>query len=85
MRDANLPINTAQTPGKKKKRTDVLKENVSRETILAGGNVRAMYVLFRKDGMRRFESLYNAVYLASHNKYNNSAVLPKNEYNQGVV
>ncbi len=80
MRDENTPISTVQAPDKEQKRTDVLNEDVSRETILTGGDLKAMYALFRKDGMSRFESMYNAVYLASHNNYNDSEVLPKNEY-----
>lgn len=80
MRDNNTPISVLEKTYEEQKRTDVLIKDVSRETILSGGNVKKMYKLFRKDGMNRIESLYNAIYLASNNKYNESETNPKNEY-----
>lgn len=42
---------------------------VSRETILSGGTVSEMFHLFRDNGMSRHESLFNALYLFCHNRY----------------
>lgn len=62
------------------KRTNVPKANVSRETILNGTNFRLMYRLFRRDKLSVVESLYNAAYLACHNKYESSVSKVKNKY-----
>ncbi len=52
---------------------------VSRETILSGTNIKPMYKLFRAENLSRTDSLYNAIYLTCHNKYeqSNAAVKPK--------
>ncbi len=72
------------------KQTDVLnpatptetetQEIVSRETILGGTQISKLYRLFREDGMRRGESLFNAVYLSCHNRYDESQTTIKDKY-----
>ena len=62
------------------KRTDVLNTNVSRETILAGSDYKALYALFRSEGMPWAESLYNAIYIGSHNKYYDSKIAPQEKF-----
>ena len=62
------------------KRTSVLSDNVSRETILSGKNPRKMYKLFKKDGMGKLDSLYNAIYLSCHNRYNETSSAKKDKY-----
>ena len=76
--------------------TNVPNSNVSRETVLEGTSVRDMYRFFRRgsasdgsvsdgnasegDGMPRLESLYNALYLTCHNRYNRSSTDVKEKY-----
>ncbi len=64
------------------KETNVHKKDVlvSRETILAGTSVGKMYRLFRKDGMSKHESLYNALYLACHNRYEKAPSVVREEF-----
>ena len=61
------------------KRTDVL-DDVSCETILSDTEFGSKYSLFRKSGLNRRESLFNAAYLVCHNRYNESKTDIKNKY-----
>lgn len=78
--DEKFSEKTSDAVQDEKKRTDVPNKNVSRETILAGSDYKALYKLFRDDGMSRSESLYNAAYIGSHNKYYNSEISPQAKY-----
>ncbi len=82
-RQENMATEPAKTAEEPKKRTNVLieaEENVSRETILSDTKFANMYRLFRKGGMNRRESLFNAAYLVCHNKYDESEAAIKNKY-----
>lgn len=69
-------INTEENPDK---RTDV-RDNAVREAILSDTEFGSKYRLFRKSGMNRRESLFNAAYLVCHNKYDESDSDVKNKY-----
>lgn len=63
------------------KRTNVSdNKNVSRETIMSGTNLKYMYRMFRKGGMNRRESMFNAVYLVCQNKYDGSDTVVREKY-----
>lgn len=69
--------------GNNDKETNVLimqNENHNREDILKSTKTGKMYRFFRKDGMGRTESLFNAVYLSCHNRYDRSAALVQDRY-----
>ena len=74
--------NSINSNDKTEKRTDVLdnSDNVSRETILEDTDFAGKYRLFRKSGLNRRESLFNAAYLVCNNKYSESASVVKNKY-----
>lgn len=55
-------------------------DNVSRETLLSAGSVRDMYALFRADGLAKHESLFNALYLYCHNRYESAPTDRKKKY-----
>ena len=75
-----LPLKPPVDAQEGEKRTDVLNTNVSRETILAGTDYKALYALFRSEGMPWAESLYNAIYIGSHNKYYDSEIAPQEKF-----
>lgn len=78
-----MDTNSVKTGEEKPNRTNVpngAKGNVSRETILSDTKFTNMYRLFRKSGMDRRESLFNAAYLVCHNKYDESEKKIKNKY-----
>ena len=52
----------------------------ARVKILAGSSVGKLYRLFREDGMSKHESLYNALYLACHNRYENAPSVMRGEF-----
>ena len=62
------------------KETNVLDNNVSRETILSEANFTELYKMFRDDGMGMFESFYNAAYLSAYNTYESSDTVVKKKY-----
>ena len=55
-------------------------ENAARAEILAGWSVGKLYRLFRKDGLSKHESLYNALYLACHNRYESAPSVLRGEF-----
>lgn len=55
-------------------------KNDSRVKILAGTSIGKMYKLFRHDGMSKHESLYNAVYLSFHNRYEKAPSVVRDEF-----
>ncbi|MGN1120773.1 MAG: peptidoglycan DD-metalloendopeptidase family protein [Eubacteriales bacterium] len=77
---AAQPQDTFGEAANAKVRTNVLENIVSRETILDGTSVCKMYRLFRHDGLNRTESLYNAVYLSCHNRYNRTPSALRSKY-----
>lgn len=86
MKDNNLDnMDTAETKPVEETdlRTDVLNnksKDVSRETILSDTGFVNKYRLFRKSGISRRESLFNAAYLVCNNKYNESESVIKDKY-----
>lgn len=79
--ESSLPEAAKKPSGKQPESSSASEETEKvRVKILAGSSVGKLYRLFREDGMSKHESLYNALYLACHNRYENAPSVMRGEF-----
>lgn len=79
--ESSLPEAAKKPSGKQPESSSASEETEkARVKILAGSSVGKLYRLFREDGMSKHESLYNALYLACHNRYENAPSVMRGEF-----